>query len=245
MSSRNYPIDPGQLYLLQSTGVCLRVKSEAVWKDKWGITSPLLGTTQKLWCGLCLVFININLSSNWHHKASKVGDLSWGGPEGSLFNIYYAEVRCSGGRYSIPWIATLYPWSLQVINKAASSTIFESLVWLDLGLNPGLLDHWRTLYSLGQFAGYSILLPNFCYGAAFFATQLNLIHKIETKCKCEINDLKWWKFTHRSLGEYIYIYIYIYMCVCVCVCVCVWLYQFHTNRNRKYFFTRHWFIFVL
>ena len=27
---------------------------------------------------------------------------------------------------------------------------FESLVWLDLGLNPGLPDHWRTLYALGQ-----------------------------------------------------------------------------------------------
>ena len=25
---------------------------------------------------------------------------------------------------------------------------FKSLVWLDLGLNPGLLDHWRTLYPL-------------------------------------------------------------------------------------------------
>ena len=28
------------------------------------------------------------------------------------------------------------------LNKKASSTIFESLEWLDLGLNPGL---WRTL----------------------------------------------------------------------------------------------------
>ena len=26
----------------------------------------------------------------------------------------------------------------------------KSLVWLDLGLNPGLPDHWRTLYPLGQ-----------------------------------------------------------------------------------------------
>ena len=25
------------------------------------------------------------------------------------------------------------------------STIFESLVWLNLGLNPSLLDYWRTL----------------------------------------------------------------------------------------------------
>ena len=31
----------------------------------------------------------------------------------------------------------------------------KSLVWLDLGLNPGLPDHWRTLYSLGQRSGPS------------------------------------------------------------------------------------------
>ena len=29
----------------------------------------------------------------------------------------------------------------------------KSLVWRDLGLNPGLPDHWRTLYPLGQWAG--------------------------------------------------------------------------------------------
>ena len=40
-----------------------------------------------------------------------------------------------------------------MLSKAASSTIFESLVWLDLGLNPGLPDHWRILYSLGQWTG--------------------------------------------------------------------------------------------
>ena len=27
------------------------------------------------------------------------------------------------------------------------------MVWHDLGLNPGLPDHWRTLYPLGQWAG--------------------------------------------------------------------------------------------
>ena len=31
--------------------------------------------------------------------------------------------------------------------KGASSTIFRSLVWLDQGLNLGLMDHWRRLYS--------------------------------------------------------------------------------------------------
>ena len=29
----------------------------------------------------------------------------------------------------------------------------QSLVWLDLGMNPGPPDHWRTLYSLAQCPG--------------------------------------------------------------------------------------------
>ena len=38
-----------------------------------------------------------------------------------------------------------------MLSKEVSSNIFlKSLVWLDLGLNPGLPDHWRTLYPLGQ-----------------------------------------------------------------------------------------------
>ena len=42
-----------------------------------------------------------------------------------------------------------------MLSKAASSTIFESLVWLDLGLNLGLPDHWRTFYSLGYTAKHN------------------------------------------------------------------------------------------
>ena len=39
-----------------------------------------------------------------------------------------------------------------MLSKAASSTFFffESLVWVDLGLNSGLPDHWWTLYPLNQ-----------------------------------------------------------------------------------------------
>ena len=43
--------------------------------------------------------------------------------------------RCRGQRYLIPWIASLYP-------------LIFTWVWLDLGLNHGLPDQWRTLYSL-------------------------------------------------------------------------------------------------
>ena len=37
-----------------------------------------------------------------------------------------------------------------MLSKEISSIIFKSLVLLDLGLNPGLPGHWRTLYPLGQ-----------------------------------------------------------------------------------------------
>ena len=56
--------------------------------------------------------------------------------------------RCRGGRYSIPWIAPLHPWSLPYSAKQGSIKSFESLVWLNLGLKPGLPGHWWTLYSL-------------------------------------------------------------------------------------------------
>ena len=53
------------------------------------------------------------------------------------------------GRYAFPWIAALYPWSRTlknwVLSMAASSTIFESLEWLDLGLKLGLPGQWWTL----------------------------------------------------------------------------------------------------
>ena len=39
---------------------------------------------------------------------------------------------------------------LSVKQSGIKYHFFYSLVWLDLGLNPGLPDHWRTLYSLGQ-----------------------------------------------------------------------------------------------
>ena len=62
--------------------------------------------------------------------------------------------RCRGGCYSIPWIAPLHPWSLPYNAECSPRQhrvpLFKSLVWVDLGLNPSLLDHWQTFYSLGQ-----------------------------------------------------------------------------------------------
>ena len=65
-------------------------------------------------------------------------------------------LRCRVGCYSIPMSSTmapLYPWSspYNAESKARWHQVpfFESLVWLDLGLNPSLPDHWWILYSLG------------------------------------------------------------------------------------------------
>ena len=41
-----------------------------------------------------------------------------------------------------------------MLSKEVSNSIFESLVWLDLGLNPGLPDYWWTHCSLDQCHGY-------------------------------------------------------------------------------------------
>ena len=45
-----------------------------------------------------------------------------------------------------------------MLSKETSSTIF---LWLDLGLNPGLLDHWQTVYSLG--GQFKLVFFLFCF----------------------------------------------------------------------------------
>ena len=85
-------------------------------------------------------------------EISKVGDHSREWPKGS-FSIATTP-RWSGGCYSIPRIVLLYAWSspysAEYLAKRNQVPFFESLVWFHLGLNPGLPDHWRTLYSLDQ-----------------------------------------------------------------------------------------------
>ena len=58
----------------------------------------------------------------------KVGDRSRGWYEGSLFDSYYTK---GGGATSFPWIAPLYPWSLQcwMLSKLLLSTNFLSLCY--------------------------------------------------------------------------------------------------------------------
>ena len=70
--------------------------------------------------------------------------------------------RCRGGFYSIPWIAPLYLWSLpynaECQARQHQEPFFESSVWLNLGKNPGLQNHGRTLYSLGQWPSLNQLI---------------------------------------------------------------------------------------
>ena len=69
-------------------------------------------------------------------------------PEGSLFNSYYTE---GATLFSGLLHFTLDPHLIVLTAKqVASSTIFWVFVWVDLGLNPGLPDHWQTLYSFSQ-----------------------------------------------------------------------------------------------
>ena len=77
----------------------------------------------------------------------KVGDLSRWWLEGSLFVSYYTNVW---GR------ALLFlDWStLPLILSLCCWVLSKSLVWLNQGLNPGLPDHQRTLYSLGQISSF-------------------------------------------------------------------------------------------
>ena len=58
---------------------------------------------------------------------------------------------CWGRRNSIPWFAPLYPRSLphSAECKARHDSTHDK-VWLNVRLNPGIRDHWRTLYSLGH-----------------------------------------------------------------------------------------------
>ena len=60
-------------------------------------------------------------------------------------------LRCRGGRYSFPLIAPLYlryvPNIAQCSTRKYQVPFLKSLVWHNLGLNPVLLDHWRTLYT--------------------------------------------------------------------------------------------------
>ena len=64
--------------------------------------------------------------------------------------------RCRRGHNSFPWIGPLYPWYVPFITECLTRRyqvqFLNSLVWRNLGINPGLPDHWWTLYLLEKWA---------------------------------------------------------------------------------------------
>ena len=105
--------------------------------------------------------------------------------------------------------------------NAASSTIFESLVWFDLGLNPGLPDHWATLYSLGQWSTFTIYTPLMMAQdrAKSSRESINYGRFINEFPPDTIKSMRWLERTNTKrskqrisiLCNQIYIYIYIYI----------------------------------
>ena len=76
------------------------------------------------------------------HNSYKLVDRCWGWLKRCPFNIYIP--RCSGGRYSFPWIAPLtLNLYLMMLSKVASSTIYWVLSMTRL--NPDFPEYWRTL----------------------------------------------------------------------------------------------------
>ena len=73
--------------------------------------------------------------------------------------------RSRGECYSFPGLLhfTLDPYLIMLSVKQGGIKyhFFESLVWFDLGLNPGLPDHWWTLYSLGQYIWINKMSTNY------------------------------------------------------------------------------------
>ena len=93
-----------------------------------------------------------------------------------------------------------------VLSKVTSSTIFESLVWLNLGLKPGLPDHWWTHYSLGQYPGkifniivfISKLLDNIVILSNFWSHLMIQFNYLS----CNVNSVKLFFFSISKLLTY-------------------------------------------
>ena len=81
-----------------------------------------------------------------------------------------------------------------MLSKAASSTIFVSLVWFNLGLNPGLRELWKTLDSLGQWPGILngilthnvYLMPNTLY--IYIYIYIYICFRLSIIWKSDLND---------------------------------------------------------
>ena len=90
-------------------------------------------------------FVHFDLVGSRISKVVKLATLVEGDSK-ALFSLATTP-RCRGGHYSLSWIAALYPWSIPYNAECKARwhqvPFFESLVWLNPGLNPGLPDHKR------------------------------------------------------------------------------------------------------
>ena len=84
--------------------------------------------------------LNLCRHRNNKSKVVKLATVVEGDPKAPF--LIALTLRCRGECYSFPWIAPLYPWYMRY-----QVPFFKKfLVWVNLGLNPSLPDHWRILY---------------------------------------------------------------------------------------------------
>ena len=110
------------------------------------------------------------------------------------------SLRCRGGHYSFPQIAPLNldPYLVMLSVKQGDIKylffFFESLVWFNLELNSGHLNHWQRLYSLGQWSGQIYV--------CVFTNRLNMglpLYKPELK-----RQFREWKHTDSAMKSFSY-----------------------------------------
>ena len=98
---------------------------------------------------------------------------------------------CKEWRYSFPRIAPLYSWSLSYNAECSTGKhqvpFFESLVWLDLGLNQGLPDQVDTTLS------YNELFTNITSEILQSSVSLHLLNVFRTQKNCVklFTNLNW------------------------------------------------------
>ena len=141
--------------------------------------------------------------------------------------------RCRGWGYSFPWIAPLYPWYVPYIAECQArryqGPFLKYLVWHDLGLNPGLPDHWRTLYPLDQWAALCVHIYMFTCARVCVCASVCL--KESTHTYTHIH--KWTMKLYRCGKEWV--------CQYVCVLFITWLY-FDISLDKKYCTVIRWLI---
>ena len=86
----------------------------------------------------------------------------------------------------------------------------KSLVWLDLGLNPGLPDHWRTHYtnepvmSFNSFDQVFACIKLFSIKIVCERERISLIKKVNTESKLMVNPDERARKLHSNRNSRLY-----------------------------------------